>query len=749
MFYPVLRALPLLLPPLAVAAQPAEPARLETLVILGQPLGQDQTLRLDPLRPGSFAADSAALLRRVPGGALINNGAVSGQAQLRGLSGLRLNTVINGQAFSSGGPNLMDPPLHYAPTPLLQALKVRRGIAPVSDGPGLGGHVEAELKSSRFADSDRLSVQGDVAAQGQSVVEGGSVGGLVGVGTVRHRAHVLGHYERGGAFDFPGGTATASEYRRWSIGAGYGLKLGEHEISADYRHHQTGPTGNLPFPLDIVFFDSDFAQIGYEGPVGPGQLTLHLGYTTIDHQMDNFTVRPRPAGVPRIATPADSESVDYRARLDWPLLGGTFRLGADGLRSENSATVTQPDTPGFEIGSFNRARANRAGGFIEWAGDVTPRLAVELGLRYDRIATDADDAFLGTSPPVPPPVAMLITQFNAQERRRVDHNVDAVVRLDYAAFGPVSVHLTGARKTRSPVYVERYAFLPIEVTAGLADGNNTIGDIDVRPEIGYIIDGGFDVVARRLSVSVRGFYHRIADYIQSVPFDETLTSLEAGIDPAGALISPLTPAGQMAFFAQFDGPGGVAPSGPVELVSLVNGDATPLRFDNVEAEVFGVDAAASLRLAGYLAKPGDSLLFDAVLTYVRGRRLDIDDDLYRITPPRAVLALSYERKTWRLSVEGVLVAEQDRVSLTNGELPTDGYGQLNLYGEWEPVEGLRLSAGVENATNAFYRDHLAGFNRVPMSDIALFRPNPFAPLDPDARIPGTGIGGFVGLAYRF
>jgi len=56
---------------------------------------------------------------------------------------------------------------------------------------------------------------------------------------------------------------------------------------------------------------------------------------------------------------------------------------------------------------------------------------------------------------------------------------------------------------------------------------------------------------------------------------------------------------------------------------------------------------------------------------------------------------------------------------------------------------------VENATNAFYRDHLAGFNRVPMSDIALFRPNPFAPLDPDARIPGTGIGGFVGLAYRF
>ncbi len=112
---------------------------------------------IEPNMEPDTGPDAAALAARLPGAALIGNGALSGQVQYRGLFGSRLNIRIDGQNFASGGPNLMDPPLHYAPAPLLAAIEVDRGISPVSDGPGLAGGVNAVLKRVDFALPRRLS----------------------------------------------------------------------------------------------------------------------------------------------------------------------------------------------------------------------------------------------------------------------------------------------------------------------------------------------------------------------------------------------------------------------------------------------------------------------------------------------------------------------------------------------------------------------------------------------------------------
>ncbi|MEH6663117.1 MAG: TonB-dependent receptor plug domain-containing protein, partial [Parasphingorhabdus sp.] len=92
--------------------------------------------------------DAASLVARAPGAALIDNGGLSGQVQYRGLFGDRILVRVNGQRFSSGGPNLMDPPLHYAPMALVDRIEIDRGISPVRKGPGLGGGVNAILKEA-------------------------------------------------------------------------------------------------------------------------------------------------------------------------------------------------------------------------------------------------------------------------------------------------------------------------------------------------------------------------------------------------------------------------------------------------------------------------------------------------------------------------------------------------------------------------------------------------------------------------
>ena len=101
--------------------------------------------------------------------ALIDNGGLSGQVQYRGLFGDRVLIRINGQRFHGGGPNAMDPPLHYAPMPLIGSVEVDRGISPVRNGPGLAGGVNARLKQVDFGE-ELVCLSLDVDIGGGSLV---------------------------------------------------------------------------------------------------------------------------------------------------------------------------------------------------------------------------------------------------------------------------------------------------------------------------------------------------------------------------------------------------------------------------------------------------------------------------------------------------------------------------------------------------------------------------------------------------
>jgi len=163
----------------------------------------------------------------------------------------------------------------------------------------------------------------------------------------------------------------------------------------------------------------------------------------------------------------------------------------------------------------------------------------------------------------------------------------------------------------------------------------------------------------------------------------------------------------------------------VEMVSSMNGDTSPLRFANVDARLYGVDVDFGARLVGPLRA-------DGVISYVRGERRDIDDNLYRIAPPRMNIGLTWEGDAWSATFESVLAAKQDKVSATNSEAVTDGFAVFNLFGDLTIADGVALSAGVENLFDERYEEHLAGYNRVMGSDVAL-----------GARLPGSGRGAFV------
>lgn len=637
--------------------------------------------------------DAAAFIARQPGMALVDNGALSGQVQMRGLFGERILLRINGQHFATGGPNAMDPAMHYAPLALIDRVEIARGTSPVRDGPGLGGGVNAVLKQSGFGEAGALVPQVDVSAQYRSVDDSVAVGGMAGLANDRVRIGAIASYEKGDDTRFPGGRVGGTGYERAVYGVHAGFKAGPGELSLEYRRQDTGRSGNPPFAMDIIYFHTDFLRAGFEGELAENlTLETHIAYAGVEHRMNNFDQRPAPAVAATRQSDTYADTLGTGLSLRFGVPDRHIRIGADFEQIDKGFMLYNPLAPAFYIHPLDRAKSDRIGAFAE-ARAMLGLIDAELGVRLDRHGASTQAPRFGPGVPMGP--ANLARSFANNDRDWSGTSVDAALRLS-ADLGSLTPRLTLARKTRAPSLVERFSWLPTEASGGLADGNIYVGTASLKIEKAWLAEAGLDWNGESAYARPLVYYRRLDDFIQGVPFDATQGVLDT----------------------------------PVEMVSAASGDPTPLRFANIDAEIYGADIAFGTKLAG-------PLRLDGVASYVRGKRRDISDNLYRIAPASARVALAWDAERWSLAAEALAVAKQQKTSATNGEVPSKGYVTFNLFGHWLVRDGLRFDVGVENLFNTNYIEHLAGYNRNSGSDVAL-----------GARLPGAGRSGFVRLRWQ-
>ena len=94
--------------------------------------------------------------------------------------------------------------------------------------------------------------------------------------------------------------------------------------------------------------------------------------------------------------------------------------------------------------------------------------------------------------------------------------------------------------------------------------------------------------------------------------------------------------------------------------------------------------------------------------------------------------MSYSENNWSLIGEVEGFAAQDEVSVTNSEKETAGYGLVNLKGSYQAMHNFALTAGIENLMDKHYKQHLAGYSRVNVGNIAK-----------GDRLPGQGRNLFI------
>lgn len=673
----------------------AEHSDIEEVNITRQQTKSVLSLEISP--NNEPVVDTASLLKKVPGANINGNGPITGIAQYRGLYGDRVSINIDHAPSLTGGPNAMDTPLSYTPPMLLKSLNVHRGIAPVSVAQeSLGGHITANLDRGQFASSNEIEFSGGVSSRFNSTSDGFSNALKSVLANDTHKLSVLASHDEGDETHFDsndeiGGT----QYRRSRYDISYGWKNDDTAIEIYGGQLDTRDTGTPALPMDINYIDSDMVGINLTKSFDDVLLSGHLSYNHVDHLMDNFSQRlaPMPAMFRQTNATAHNTAWSFQAKLPLAIgsSDGFLTVGTDGNETIHEATITNPNNTMFEIKNFEEVERDSYGVFTEWEGNVG-NWKIETGIRYTRVSMDSGDVSAsGLMGMMGVNAGLLATDFNGGDLDEDYHNIDLVLNASRELNANTTLNLGLGRKNRAPSYQERYLWLPMPATGGLADGRSYIGNLDIDKETAYEVTVGIDWISQNAWANPQVFYRYIDDYIQGIPSTNTVANM----------------------------------------VSTMMSGNSALMFDNIDAEMYGADL-------GYGYKLSDHFSIEGTLSYVRGKRDDEDDNLYRVAPLNNRLALVYAGHATELKIESVLYAKQSKVSSFNNEEKTSGYGIINLLGNHQLSRQLTVSAGVENLFDHKYQDHLAGYNRNGDSDVAV-----------GDRLPGAGRNLYVSFAYNW
>jgi len=622
----------------------------------------------------SSAADSAEMLRTIPGANINTLGGLSGIAQYRGLYGDRVSISLDGSPLFSGGPNAMDAPLSYAPTGMIKELKIIRGIASVSSAQeSVGGHISAKLNRGDFSNDGNLDSEIQLDSQYRSVNHATNTTLRTTLANDHHKTTLLGNFTDSDDMKYGDGTIDSTAYERSRYDLSYGYKNEDTSLLVYGGKNNTEPSGTPALPMDIKYIDTNMAGLNISQVIGDITFISNLSYSDVKHGMDNFSFRTPPMmGMSYRNNEATAKHLAGDLKAQIPLADGTLTSGIDYSHKDQDSTITNPNNGMFEIVNFNDIEREITGIFSEWEGQFDD-WNIYAGARHNRVAMDADEvgAFgvMGTMGNL---ANMLSMEFNNSDRSLDFSYTDFVLKGDFELSANTVIDIGIGRKHRAPSYQESYLWLPLPSAGGLADGRSYIGNLQLDEEQSDEITLGLTWQDGDMYMTPQVFYRDIKDYIQGTPTDNMAANM------VGSMMS----------------------------------GSPALQFNNVDAKLYGVDSAYGYQFS-------DNWQIDGVLSYVRAKRKDTSDNLYRIAPLNHRISLQYQQDDWKVQLESVLYAKQDKVSSYNNEQKTAGYGLVNLRSDYQISPNFLVSGGVENLFDNSYQDHLAGYNRVRNSDVAL------------------------------
>ncbi len=664
----------------------------------------------------AYVSDTAQLLNDVPGVSMYGAGGVSSLPAIHGLADDRLRITVDGMDFIASCPNHMNPPLSYLNPNSVGKLKVYAGITPVSvGGDSIGGTIIAETLAPEFA------------APGQGVMAKGEIGGFYRSNGNARGANVSAsaatenfnvtysggiakadNYKAGGDFKsfdatgrvghtLPRDEVGSTAYETKTHTLGFALKGGNHLVEAKLGY-QDVPEQLYPNQrMDMLDNTQKRFSLRYLGQFDWGSLEARAYHESVDHFMD-FGADKRfwygaASGGPGAANGAPCSPISGTCAAGMPMYSKSkttgFYLKADVVLNERDLLRVGGQYQSYQLddwwpasgsgmwpGTFdniNDGKRDRTALFGEWEARFTPQWTSLLGMRYERVESDAGNVRgYSTAAGAMGNQVIDANAFNARSHERNDNNWEMTALARYTANVNTDIEFGFARKVRSPNLYERYTWSTWSMAAVMnnfvGDGNGYIGNIDLQPEKAHTLSATFDWHAadRNWSFKATPYYTEVQDYIDAV-------RCVSG--------SACTPANR-----------------------TTTNQFVVLQYANQSARLYGLDLSGYMPLAK--SAVGDFGL-RGLLNYTRGENRDTGGNLYNIMPLNAKMAVGHKIGGWDSSLELALVKSKDDTSEVRNEIKTPGYGLTNLRTSysWKQV---RLDLGVENLFDKMYYSPLGG-----------------------------------------
>jgi iron complex outermembrane receptor protein len=725
--------------PLSAQAQATGDRTMEEIVVSASGIRHSP---VTPLTAGN--SDTASLLRNIPGVDLRSAGGVSSIPGIRGLSGDRVRTKLDGMDLISSCANHMNPPLSYIDPSNVDTVDVVAGITPVSvGGDSIGGTIIVNSAAPEFASSDEANL---IRGEGETFYRsnGNGYGGNISA-TLASKLLSLNYdgatvqsdnYKAGDDFKpsgpaakdrgyLPGDEVGSSYYDSTNQFMSVGLQHENHLADVKVRYQHISEQGFPNQRMDMTDNKSHSINLGDRATFDWGILESRVYYEKTRHSMNfghdkQFMYGDAP-GMPmetegenigaviKVGTLLSSRDIlrtglEYQAyRLDdwWPPSG--------------TGMMMSPNT--FE--NINDGKRDRYGIFGEWESRWSGQWTTVLGARAELVRMNTGDVqgysntngmAMGMGMGMTHNYLAESTAFNERNRQRTDENLDATALARYTPDANQTYEAGFARKTRSPNLYERYTWstsgMSMLMVNLVGDGNGYVGNLDLEPE-----------VANTLSATAN--WHDAGRQLWEVEITPYLTYVDDFIDAKRCVSS--TPA-----------------CGPANQTAT---DAfVYLQFVNQNARLHGVDVSGS-----YLALQHEDFgrfTVSGVVGYTSGENRKTNDNLYNIMPLNAKLSLEQRVGNWTNVLEAQFVADKDNVSAVRNEIETGSYNVYSLRSSYEWKQ-FRIDVGVENLTDEFYDLPLGGAyvgQGMTMSGVGV----PWG-----IAVPGVGRSIYTGLSVRF
>ncbi|ULU23853.1 TonB-dependent copper receptor [Dyella terrae] len=615
------------------------------------------TIVVDPKKPRQPvpASDGADFLKSIPGFSTIRKGGSNGDPLLRGMSGSRLNILIDGGMIAGGCPSRMDPPTAYIAPQLFDRVTIIKGPETVLYGPGnSAGVVLFDRDFKRYTqstlDGDASILFGSAGRNDQNLdLRAGNAAGYIGVSANHTHSQ---DYKDGD------GNRVHSQYDRWNADATIGWTPTD-----DARIELTAGKGNGD--AAYAFSGMDGAQFLRESVAlkwTQEHLTTHWdklevqAYTNYaDHVMDNYTLRePDPGSMMpmAMASDVDRRTSGGRAVGTWRW-GDALELqgGFDGSVSVHDNRMGGP--PGSRMGYYKDkprvrdARMQDIGTFAEARWAFAPSQRLVSGVRMDRAQArgytlDAglggDDSMggMGHMSTMPAQVAASRSDTLPSGFVRYEHDLASQSATFYAGIGHVE---------RFPDYWELFG----QHVEGTQESFHSL-----KPERTTQLDVGMQYRDDRLKAWVSAYGVVVDDFIL---MHYPVSAMDVGY------------------------------------------------ASNVQARIAGGEAGASYAIDSHWKT-------DITLAYTWGENRTEHRPLPQMPPLDARLGLSYEASHWSVGALWRLVTAQHRVAEGEGNIvgqdlgPSAGFGVFSLNGAYRIDRRYTLSAGIDNVFNKTYAEHV-------------------------------------------